>query len=145
MTQNGCLAFFGYDDPFYNVLDFSEVFWECDSEIDRAFAEVDNAGEVYDRLTQLYQQRIQEYKDMWVKAIANGDEREKVSLLYDVVNHLKGNYNHLCCPSVDPRWGRVDIRLSPPASWSKLSASCGKLYNKVTNCLSWVTARIKTY
>ena len=111
MTQNGCLAFFGYDDGFYNMLEFSEVFWECDSEIDRAFAEVMSAGEVYERVTELYQQRIKEYRDMWATAIINGDDKEKVDLLYDVVNHLKGNYNHLCCPSVDTRWGRVDIRL----------------------------------
>ncbi|MDJ0902844.1 MAG: hypothetical protein QNJ55_28995 [Xenococcus sp. MO_188.B8] len=116
MAQNGCRAFFGYDDPFYFVLNFSEVFWELDSEIDRAFAEVMSAEEVYDRVSKLYQQRIQEYTDMWATAIMNEDDREgdqeTVNVmyeLYEVIKHLKGNYRHLCCPSVNPKWGRIDV------------------------------------
>ena len=112
MTQNGCLAFFGYDAPFTYNPDISEVFWECDSEIDRAFAEGMSAGEVYDRVTELYQQRIQDYKAQYIAALINGEDRRRVANLKRVFSDLARNYNHLCCPSVDPRWGKVEVRLT---------------------------------
>ncbi len=111
MTQHGCLAFFGYDAPFIYVPDISEVFWECDSEIDRAFAQGMSAGEVYERATERYQQCIQNYKDKHITALINGEERETVALLKRVFSLLEYNYNHLCSPSVDRRWGNVEVTL----------------------------------
>jgi hypothetical protein len=68
LVNRGCRAFFGYDDYFFCVLEVSDVFWECDSEIDRAFAEGVTAEEVYDRTATLYQKRIQESWDRYMEA-----------------------------------------------------------------------------
>lgn len=46
-VRNGCRAYFGYDVNFAFTWKESEVFFACDSEIDRAFADGLTAGKVY--------------------------------------------------------------------------------------------------
>ena len=45
---------FGYDEDFVFVPADQDVFFECDSEIDRAFADGLSAAEVYDRVKALF-------------------------------------------------------------------------------------------
>ena len=111
MTSHGCQAFFGYDAPFIYVKDTSEVFWECDAEIDRAFVEGMNAGEVYNRVAEYYQRSIQKYKDEFINSLINGSNQEMVDTLRKVFSNLQHNANHLCSPSVSSRWGDVGAKL----------------------------------
>lgn len=76
LVENGCLAFFGYDDNFTFILATPDIFFECDSEIDRAFADTNNAEEVYNRTKQIYENRIQEYSDKWIAALLGDNEAE---------------------------------------------------------------------
>jgi hypothetical protein len=61
-VRNGCVAFFGYDENFTFLMDYKEIFFECDSEIDRAFADGMMAGQVYKRVRALYDRRIGELR-----------------------------------------------------------------------------------
>ena len=56
-VKNGCLAYFGYDEDFVFTTAEQDVFFECDSEIDRAFADDLTAAQVYDRVKALFVQR----------------------------------------------------------------------------------------
>lgn len=89
-VRNGCRAYFGYDVDFTFVLNFANIFFECDSEIDLAFADGLTAEEVYDRVIALYNQRISELD-------SDGQYRVAATLEYD--------RDHLCAPSIDPMWG----------------------------------------
>ncbi len=103
MVKHGCLAFFGYDQPFTFVPETAHVFFECDSEIDKAFADGLTAAEVYKRVSDLYQKRIKEYEDRFDKELDINLLRTSVSLEF--------NLNHLCAPSVDQRWGDSEAKL----------------------------------
>src|SRR5207249_2313497 len=61
-VKNGCLAYFGYDEDFVFTTAEQEVFFECDSAIDRAFAEGSNAAQVYDRVKALFTQRAADFR-----------------------------------------------------------------------------------
>ena len=63
LVENGCRSFFGYDDNFTINPETPDIFFECDSEIDLAFADTNNAEEVYNRTQQIYENRIKEYTD----------------------------------------------------------------------------------
>ena len=89
-VNNGCLAYFGYDEDFIVLMHISDAFFDCDSEIDRAFADGLTAEEVYDRVIAYYNQRIRELED-------GGHDDAAAALEY--------NRDHLCAPSVDPKWG----------------------------------------
>ncbi len=105
MVKQGCLAFFGYQYPFTFVEATADVFFECDSEIDRAFADGLTAAEVYHRVSDLYQKRIQEYRDRYVEGLFNGEDDETLDTLEKTVSFLTENLNNLCTPSVYKRWG----------------------------------------
>ena len=81
MVKHGCLAFFGYDVQFTFPTKTADVFFECDSEIDRAFAEGITAEEVYQRVQDLYERRIKEYKKRWKEAFLNGEDDEDLDIL----------------------------------------------------------------
>lgn len=84
-VKNGCRAYFGYRGIFTFPLDFTEIFLECDAEIDRAFADGLTAEEVHGRVVTLYEQRISELNGMGeIEAAAT----------------LKENLEYLCTPSV---------------------------------------------
>ena len=72
------------------------TFFEYDSEIDRAFADGLTAEEVYDRVIDYYNQKIDELK--------NGHH-------YNTAAALQSNRDHLCAPSVHPKWGDKKARI----------------------------------
>ena len=75
-----------------------DIFFECDSEIDKAFADGLTAAQVYDRVKKLYELRIADLR-------AIGKVREAATLLFDL--------NHLRSPaSGGARWGNVKAKLS---------------------------------
>jgi len=79
-----CRAYFGYDEDFALDIPNQDIFFECDSEIDRAFADGLTAAQVYHRTKKLYDTRIAEL-------LAAGK-------LYPAAI-LEFNRNHLRCPS----------------------------------------------
>lgn len=96
-VAHGCRAYFGYDEDFVFIMEDSEVFFECDSEIDRAFADGLTARQVYTRVNALYQLRIG-------KLLATGK-------LYTAAT-LETNLDRLRCPSSGGAvWGNVNSRL----------------------------------
>ena len=111
MVQHGCLAFFGYDQQFIVVIKTAHVFFECDSEIDKAFADGLTAAEVYHRVYDLYQKRIQEYRDRYIEGQLNGEDSSIVAIWKTTYSRLQFNLNHLCAPSVNQRWGDLEAKL----------------------------------
>lgn len=61
-VTNGCRAYFGYSDNFTYPPSLAEVFFECDSEIDRAFADGLTADEVFKNVMARFQQHIDRLK-----------------------------------------------------------------------------------
>jgi len=112
-VQNGCLAFFGYDIKFTYIYDCleAEVLLECDAEIDRAFADGLTSQEVYQRVDGFYEERIQDYKEQLDNALFNDTDDKQLENLKKIFAFLKVHRNHLCCPSIDPRWGNIEARL----------------------------------
>ena len=89
-VNNGCLAYFGYNENFTVYMHISDAFFDCDSEIDRAFADGLTAEEVYKRVIAYYNQKISELK--------NGHH-------YEAAAGLQSNRDRLCAPSVNAKWG----------------------------------------
>jgi hypothetical protein len=97
-VTNGAKAYFGYDENFTLTMPEKDTFFECDSEIDRAFADGLTAAQVYDRVRRLYDQRIADLR-------AAGKLREAATLEFD--------RDHLRCPSSGgSRWGDARAKLS---------------------------------
>jgi hypothetical protein len=61
---NGCRAFFGYDDYFVYAPSDADIFFDCDSEIDRAFADGLTADAVYTRVKALVDDRVKKLNDL---------------------------------------------------------------------------------
>ncbi len=95
-VNNGCLAYFGYDENFTVYMHISDAFFDCDSEIDRAFADGLTAEEVYERVIAYYNEKISELK--------NGQH-------YEAAAGLQSNRDRLCAPSVDAKWGDKRARI----------------------------------
>jgi hypothetical protein len=98
-VKNGCLAFFGYDEDFVFTVADQDVFFECDSEIDRAFADGLTAAEVYDRVGILVAKRVADFR-------AQGKYTEAATLESDL--------DCLRCPSSPPgttAWGSDQARM----------------------------------
>jgi hypothetical protein len=98
-VNNGCLAYFGYDEDFVFTTAEQYVFFECDSEIDRAFADGLNAAQVYDRVKTLFTQRVADFR-------AQGKQTQAATLESDL--------DCLRCPSSPPgpnAWGDPNARL----------------------------------
>jgi hypothetical protein len=96
-VKNGCLAYFGYDDDFVFTLADQDLFFECDSEIDRAFADGMTAAEVYDRVKLLFAQRAADFR-------AQGKQNEAATLELD--------FDRLRCPSSGgSAWGDAKAKL----------------------------------
>lgn len=93
---HGCLAYFGYDEDFVVYMDISDAFFECDSEIDRAFVDNLTAEEVYEHVIDHYNQKIYELKE---------------GKHYDAAAALEHNRDHLRSPSIDPKWGNKKVKL----------------------------------
>jgi hypothetical protein len=96
LVAHGCRAFFGYDVDFTFAAAQRAVFFECDSEIDHAFADGLTAAQVYNRVVRLYSRRIAELRaagHLYVAAILEMDR------------------DHLRAPSSGPQWGDRQARL----------------------------------
>lgn len=97
-VSNAARAYFGYDENFTFTMPEKDTFFECDSEIDKAFADGLTAAQVYDRVRRLYDQRIADFR-------AAGKLREAATLEFD--------RDHLRCPSSGgSRWGDPRAKLS---------------------------------
>jgi hypothetical protein len=96
-VANGCKAYFGYDVNFTFVPKSKDIFFECDSAIDRAFARGLSADAVYALVTRLFKKRIAELS-------AGGSDYTAATLETDL--------DHLCAPSVDARWGDPKAKLT---------------------------------
>jgi len=95
-VTHGCLAYFGYNEDFIVLMHISDAFFDCDSEIDRAFADGLTAEDVYDRVIDYYNEKILELKE---------------GKHYDAVVALEYNRDHLCAPSVNAKWGDKRARI----------------------------------
>jgi hypothetical protein len=93
---HGCRAYFGYDENFSFQPDDADIFFRCDTEIDRGLAEGLTAGQVYDRAQAIFDQQIAEFR-------AAGKDFKAATLEFDR-DHLRG-------PSSGAQWGDVDARL----------------------------------
>jgi len=111
MVKHGCRAFFGYAEDFTVVMKNANIFFECDSKIDLAFADGMTAEEVYSEVKNLYNTRIEEYSDQYIEALLNGTELENITLLKKTFSWLTYNLRHLCSPCVDNRWGDTQATL----------------------------------
>jgi hypothetical protein len=97
-VRNGCRAYFGYDEDLTFQMADKEIFFECDAEIDKAFADGLSASQVYDRVKKLYDQRIADLR-------ADGK-------LY-VAATVEFDRDHLRCPSSGgATWGDPKAKLS---------------------------------
>jgi hypothetical protein len=83
-VKNGCRAYFGYDEDFVFVPADQDIFFECDSEVDRAFADGLNARQVYERVKALFSRRAADFR-------AQGKQREAAT--------LESDFDCLRCPS----------------------------------------------
>lgn len=95
-VAHGCRAYFGYDEDFTFLLDIADIFFECDSEIDHAFAEGLNAGQVYERVKALFDKHIAALR-------AKGDDYKAATLEFD--------RDHLRAPSSGAQWGDLNAQL----------------------------------
>jgi hypothetical protein len=86
-VRNGCRAFFGYDEQFIATTEDEDLFFECDSEIDRAFADGLTAAEVYDRVQALFKKRAADLR-------AKGKQT--------AAGTLESDLDRLRCPSSPP-------------------------------------------
>lgn len=111
LVGNSCLAFFGYDIKFTYICDYleAEVLLECDAEIDRAFADGLTSQEVFQRVDSLYETKIKEYEERLYNALSNNEEN--YDQILELLGLLEVHRNHLCCPSVNKRWGNLEARL----------------------------------
>ena len=97
-VRNGCLAYFGYDENFTFYMADKDIFFECDSEIDRAFADGLTASDVYDRVRRLFNRRIADLR--------------AAGKLY-VAAALEFDRDHLRCPSSGgANWGDPGAKLN---------------------------------
>jgi hypothetical protein len=96
-VKNGCLAYFGYDEDFVFTVADQDTFFECDSEIDLAFADGLTADQVYDRAKKLFAQRAADFR-------AQGKQNEAATLELD--------FDRLRCPSSGgSAWGDTKAKL----------------------------------
>lgn len=95
-VRNGTLAYFGYDDNFAFDNRSRVPCLECDSEIDRGFADGLTAGDVYQRAHDAFTVQIQLARE-------NGKPM--------VAATLENNRDHLCAPSIHSRFGSKEARI----------------------------------
>lgn len=99
-VAHGCKAYFGYSDNFTYPPSLAEVFFECDSEIDRGFADGLTAGEVLQRVLARFQQHIES-----LKATGDGGDLFNASVLEVDLGLLRA-------PSLNAEFGDPNARLT---------------------------------
>jgi hypothetical protein len=98
-VENGCRAYFGYSDNFTYPPILAEVFFECDSEIDRGFVDGLTADEVHQRVLARFQHHIDR-----LKATGDGGDLMNASILEVDLRLLR-------TPSVSDEYGDKNARL----------------------------------
>ena len=96
-VANKCKAYFGYDEDFAFHMSEKDIFFECDSEIDRAFADGLEAQQVHARVKALFDRKIADLRT--------------VGKLYAAAT-LEFDRDHLRCPSSGgSMWGDSSAKL----------------------------------
>ena len=90
MVAQGARAFFGYNEDFIFYFRRADVFFECDSEIDKLIANGEQAGNVYHKAIALFEERIDDLVEMGDDAAANA---------------LLDDRNSLCGPGLHSMYG----------------------------------------
>jgi hypothetical protein len=98
-VSNGCRAYFGYSDEFTYPPILAEVFFECDSEIDRGFADGLTADQVFQKVMARFQQHIDR-----LKSTGDGGDLFNASVLEVDLRLLRA-------PSTGNEYGDVDATL----------------------------------
>lgn len=98
-VANGCRAYFGYSDNFTYPPSLAEVFFECDSQIDRGFADGLSADEVFQSVLERFQQHIDQLK-------STGDSGDLFN-----ASVLEVDLRLLRAPSVADEYGDKNARL----------------------------------
>jgi len=98
-VAKGCRAYFGYSDNFTYPPNLAEVFFDCDSEIDRGFAN----GLIAEQVFQNVQARFQEHIDRLKSTGDSGD-------LFNA-SVLEVDMRLLRAPSVAPEYGDPNAKL----------------------------------
>ena len=101
-VAKGCRAYFGYSDNFTYPPILEQIFFECDSEIDRGFADGLTADQVYQRVVALFQQHIDQ-----LKSTGDSGDLHNASILEVDLRLLRA-------PSVSPEFGDKNARLKLP-------------------------------
>lgn len=96
VVRKGCRAFFGYDVIFAFPLDTPEIFLACDAQIDRSLVDGRTAGEAFQDAFDAFTLQIEQL-------LALGQPYLAAMLEY--------NRDHLCAPTVDPKWGSTQAAL----------------------------------
>jgi hypothetical protein len=76
-------------------MDTADIFFQCDSEIDRAFADGFTAADVYGRVVALFNKNIAALR-------AQGSDYKAATMEFD--------RDHLRAPSSGPQWGDLNAR-----------------------------------
>ena len=95
-VSRGCFAYFGYAVDCAVDMRVSDAFFDCDAEIDRAFADGLTAEDVYDRVIAYYDEKICELE-------AGGNDYAAAA--------LKRNRDYLRAPSLDAKWGNKKVKI----------------------------------
>lgn len=114
MVEEGCKAFFGYDQPFLYVdlQKYEDIFWDCDAEIDRAFVDGCSSVQAHERAVERYNHQIQVFSELYIKSFIDDSITAQEAAIYKkVFTHLKDNVLHLCSPAIDHCWGCSEITL----------------------------------
>jgi len=93
---HGCKAYFGYDENFSFQPDTADVFFECDAEIDRGFADGLSADQVLERTRAAFDKRIADLR-------AQGSAYKAATLEFD--------RDHLRSPADGAKWGDPNAKL----------------------------------
>lgn len=96
LINNGAKAYFGYSENFKFTLKYADIFFECDAAIDKGLADGLTAEEVHEKVTALFQERIDDLAEVNGVAAA--------TLLY--------NLEMLCTPVIDAMFGDRNARLT---------------------------------
>ncbi len=100
-VENGCRAYFGYSNNFTYSPILAEIFFECDSEIDRGFADGLNADEVFQRVVARFQEHIDQ-----LKSTGDSGDLHNASILEVDLRLLRA-------PSISAEYGDKNARLIP--------------------------------
>lgn len=99
-VAKGCLAYFGYSDNFTYPPNLADTFFDCDSEIDRGFANGLTADQVYQNVQARFQQNIDQLK-------STGDSGDLFN-----ASVLEVDLRLLRAPSVSAEYGDPNARLA---------------------------------